>query len=238
MQSILSSQIDSKFDSLSSSINSGLKEVVQAIKSQPSILSEVNWTPIIQSLVSGIGTALGAQVSFPQSTGQPSTPLEKALPLTPSSQTSVNLNSMQASLHSVTQSLSTQIENLVKSQTQTNNQINSLAQGQVKTNSQVSSLTQAFIEAQTSSKNSPQGGNTEEGGSNGSSSTPTNPASATPVGNPMAALHASNLEIINKGEATKEHFGISGAAKFNLNKRIEELGFNPFVAPPENKKYL
>jgi hypothetical protein len=120
-----------------------------------------------------------------------------------------------------------------------NNQINSLAQGQVKTNSQVSSLTQAlqaFIEAQTSSKNSPQGGNTEEGGSNGSSSTPTISASATPVGNPMAALHVSNLEITNKVETTKEHFGISGAAKFNLNKRIEELGFNPFVAPPENKK--
>lgn len=139
------SAVNSGFEAMSSKLDSGFSQVVQAIKSQspsqpaaqPSILSGVNWTPIIQSLVSGIGTALGAQVSFSQPTGQLSSPLEKSLPLTPSSQTSINLtsietridklesglNSMQASLHSVSQSLSTQIENLVKSQTQTNNQM-------------------------------------------------------------------------------------------------------------------
>jgi hypothetical protein len=41
------------------------------------------------------------------------------------------------------------------------------------------------------------------------------------------ALHKSNFEITERSEPTTEHFGISGGAKFDLNKRIEELGFNP-----------
>jgi len=45
----------------------------------------------------------------------------------------------------------------------------------------------------------------------------------------MAALHAENMKAIEQVEETKEHFGISGAPKFNLNKRIEELGLPRFI---------
>lgn len=113
------------------------------------------------------------------------------------------------------------------------------------TSSQLSSLAQTletFIKAQTSSKD-PQGVN---GG--GTSSPPASPVlneniirssngvktrileETVPVS--MESLHAANLEITRRSEPTTEHFGISGAAKWNLNKMVAELGFDPMSPPP------
>lgn len=119
-----------------------------------------------------------------------------------------------------------------------------------KTSSQLSSLAQTletFIKAQTSSKD-PQGKN---GG--GTSSPPASPAlneniirSSNGVKtrileetapNQWATLHEQNLAITNNSEETTEVFSnISGGAKFNMNQRIEELGFNPFIPPQKETK--
>lgn len=48
----------------------------------------------------------------------------------------------------------------------------------------------------------------------------------------MVALHAENMKLLEQVEETKEHFGISGAAKFDLNNRVAELGFDPMSPPP------
>jgi hypothetical protein len=59
MQSTLSSQIDSKFNDLNSTMNNMADRIVEAIKTQPSGTSQdpsplgVNWATIIQGLISG-----------------------------------------------------------------------------------------------------------------------------------------------------------------------------------------
>lgn len=66
----LQSQIDSQFNDLNSTMSSGLKEVVNALKTQPSSPSQstnFNWAPLVQGLVSGLATSLGANISFPTS---------------------------------------------------------------------------------------------------------------------------------------------------------------------------
>jgi hypothetical protein len=94
------SSINSKFSTLNSTMSSGLKEVVHAIKtqSQPNTPSNssplgVNWTPIIQGLVTAVATTLGASVKFTP-TGQSSdeVPLANSSTLeTPVSQENLTL---------------------------------------------------------------------------------------------------------------------------------------------------
>ena len=58
---ILSSQINT----MSTQLSTGLKEVVQAIKSTPTILSGVNWTPLLQGLANVVVTSIGGSTQFP-----------------------------------------------------------------------------------------------------------------------------------------------------------------------------
>lgn len=77
-------------------------ELVNAIKSTPtSMLPGVNWTPIVQGLVSGLATSFGATINFPAST---------AIPVASSAQTTSgeaqnvqpNLDPIQAQLTELT----------------------------------------------------------------------------------------------------------------------------------------
>lgn len=238
---ILNSQLNSGFSDLQTSINTMSENIVTAIKSQapsPTPSGSIDWKPIVQAVAQVAITSLGGSVQPPVT---PATPVAS-----PASTQSGEVQVLQQHITALEERLNTfesALTSLVQSQASTNKTIENLASS---TSSQISALAvgqenlqqtlDTFLKAQISSKYFPQGGNTEEGGSNGSPSTPTTPVSATPAGNSMAALHAANLEITNKGETTKEHFGISGAAKFNLNERIEELGFNPLLPPPEDTK--
>uniref|UniRef100_U9SF97 Uncharacterized protein n=5 Tax=Rhizophagus TaxID=1129544 RepID=U9SF97_RHIID len=78
-------QLLNSINSMSSDLNAGLKEVVQAIQSSSTTQSTsiplgVNWTPIIQGLVSGVATSLGATLSFPSSTAQAGTTTQAQTP--------------------------------------------------------------------------------------------------------------------------------------------------------------
>jgi hypothetical protein len=79
MEASLSSQL--------SQLNSGIDRVISTIQaSSPtastSSMNSINWTPIVQALVSGVGTALGASVSFSsQAKSQVEVPLAQSSPL-------------------------------------------------------------------------------------------------------------------------------------------------------------
>jgi hypothetical protein len=88
----LSSSFDSRFDSLSSTMNSGFKDVVQAIKSQSAptpTLGGLNWNPVIQGLVSGLASSLGASVNFPSSANA-----SAEIPVVPSTQSTQSDNNL------------------------------------------------------------------------------------------------------------------------------------------------
>ncbi|CAB4432560.1 unnamed protein product [Rhizophagus irregularis] len=224
------------------------ERLVQAIKStQPSLLSGVNWTPIVQGLTNVVITSLGGQpVSFPTS---PAAPAAKTAVQAPGEAQGVieQIKALESRLESRISTLESAITAMAQSQTQLTDVVTN-------TSSQLSSLAQAlesFIKAQTSSKD-PQGVN---GG--GTSSAPASPVLSGNViktkngvkttilemegqkaSDVMAALHAENMKAIEQVEETKEHFCITGAGKFNLKNRIEELGFDPFLPPPsETENY-
>jgi hypothetical protein len=227
------SAINSGFETMNSkleSLNKGFEQLANVLQSQPkvtqpvaqpSIISGVDWTPIVQSVIAGIGTAFGAQVSFSQSASKVATPLEKSAPLTSSPQSPINLtkiearldnlennlNSVQTSLHSVTQNLSSQIENLAKSQVQTNSQVSSLAQA-----------LETFIKAQTPSKSS---------NSNDSNGGAVNSSTIEQIKNPPLNLP----EITTLQESNKS---------INFNKRIVTADLESMIEPTtgENLVYM
>lgn len=121
-------------------------ELVNAIKSTPTpiqvstptpMLPGVNWTPIVQGLVSGLATSFGATINFPTSTAIPVA--SSAVPTSGEVQNvQPNLVPIQAQLTELTnnfKALNNKVNNfesmltrLAESQVSTNNQINALAQ--------------------------------------------------------------------------------------------------------------
>jgi hypothetical protein len=129
--------LESKLDNLANSITELPSAINSAIRSQPSstIVSSplgVNWTPIVQGLVSGVAQSFGATVSFPTTPAkseQPTVVQQSGVNISPSS-------TILASLENKLISLESKLNNLESNITQLNN----------KTDTQISQLTNSITQ--------------------------------------------------------------------------------------------
>lgn len=203
--------------SLESKLDTGFKEMIQAIKSQPSAanpapspLGGVNWTPIIQGLITGVASSLGASVNFPTTT-QASVPAEAptTLDLSPVLTRLNKLESKYSNLETSVKSLASTVETLAKGQANMTNSVSSLAQ-----------TLEAFIKASTPSNSS----------NNSNDSTPAAPSSSSPITPPVAStpsLSKANLDsLINEGKIVLDTYDAS-----NLPS-LEELSIKSKKSPP------
>ncbi len=107
---------------------------MDAIKSIPAqtqtpVLGSINWTPIIQGVVSGVATSFGATVNFPIATAvlssKPSSSLETSPPITPSP-TTANLTPLETRIST----LESKFGSLESAMTQLTSTVSTMAQGQ------------------------------------------------------------------------------------------------------------
>lgn len=107
---------------------------MDAIKSIPAqtqtpVLGSINWTPIIQGVVSGVATSFGATVNFPTATAvlssKPSSSLETSPPITPSP-TTANLTPLETRIST----LESKFGSLESAMTQLTSTVSTMAQGQ------------------------------------------------------------------------------------------------------------
>jgi hypothetical protein len=196
--SVINSQINTLQTTILTSQAESTKQIVEAIKSNqsspnPSLLSGVNWAPLVHGLVNVVITQLGGSpVSFPSApvpTNAKQTPAEAPV-VSNLPQVEQLIESRIAPLLNKVSSLESALTSIAKSQGELSNTVSELAQSQGElTNtvtSQLSELAQnlnTFVKATgtkfetlnelISSSKSPQGGNGENGG--GTSSAPVTP---------------------------------------------------------------
>lgn len=171
--------INSGFEAMSSKLDSGFAQVVQAIKSQPSSTQPsstqpqassfggIDWTPIIQGLVSGVASSLGGTVNFNSSPSVPAQTTQSTADISP---LLTRLDKLESNVNLIT----TNFNKLVQSHSDLTSNVNSLAQGQSNLTSTVNTLAQTletFIKVSTPSSN----GNSSTNGSSTPSSKNTPP---------------------------------------------------------------
>src|SRR6266542_1373093 len=246
----LQSSIDSQFDNLSSLMSSGFKEVVNAIKTQPtpSVASTaLNWTPLIQGIVTGIASSYGAQVNFPTTSTPPtSTPGEVQVAQTPSlapiekkiSDLASQVDQIKDSVKVVNEEVNTKITNL---ETKMTKAISQLTIAQTNTNSQINSLTQSVAELakiMTLQLSSDSNGNSSSGDSTPPTST-NNSSTLAPSGAPQSYLHA---KAEKEGKRVVEYSScVMLANKLNLTSNEDEYftedDFEALILP-NGKNYV
>jgi hypothetical protein len=222
----------------------GFKEVVSAIKEINNISPSaplnsasplgVNWTPIIQGLVSGVATSFGATVKFPSSVSSTPSEVKVDTSIQPTMDPTLlnridkiesSIISIESTIATLAESTSTQINNLaaqiVESNINTNNKINSLV-------TQISALAELMASNKSNTNNN----------NNGTESPPAVPQTA-PSSNDQMSL-AQTCALMTKNFLTKEEsletqklIGITGPAQISTEEIIANAGFDPFRAPEE-----
>ncbi|POG53950.1 hypothetical protein GLOIN_2v1740220, partial [Rhizophagus irregularis DAOM 181602=DAOM 197198] len=155
---ILNSQISTLSTELKSTIISTNRELIEAIKSSSQVSSSqtvsplsssINWTPIVQGLVQGVASSLGATINFPSQV--PSQPI----PQTPVSQTSGEVQNVSSQVSQIKELIKTEISPLVNKVNNLESMLTRLAETTNSQISQVSSTVETLariVEAQITQK--------------------------------------------------------------------------------------
>lgn len=133
--------MNSQMHELSSELKVGFKEMVQAIKNiptqapaqTPSLLTGVNWAPIINGFANVLITNLGGQ-----SVPTPTSPVA-----TPASQTPAEAPVVSQDLAQIKELIKTEIAPLVNKVNNFESMLTRLTESQVSTNNQISALTES-----------------------------------------------------------------------------------------------
>jgi len=246
-------QLDSKIENLNTNLTTGFSQVVKAIKEQPSannITSPlgVNWTPIIQGVLTGVAQSFGANVSFPsaaQTPGEVQLKSSSSLPPVNLEPILNRLNEMESKITNIESTLDKTIKELTKVTNDqimaTNNNVNNLT-SQIellaenitkvndslsKTNSQVAILFEAITSKDSKGNNnngSSSNGTNSSGGGVSPQTAPTGPKEIRP-GVPIISRHntTSYEEAVN---FLQQH-------EFELGPQAPEFkntsNFDPFI---------
>lgn len=213
---ILNSQISALSSELKSTIISTNRELIEAIKSssQPvsPLSSSINWTPIVQGLVQGVASSLGATINFPSQPSQvPSQPVSQ----TPAIPTSGEVQNVSSQVSQIKELIKAEISPLVNKVNNLESMLTRLAETTNSQISQVSSTVETLarvVEAQITQKD-PQGVN--GGGSSSAPATPTAPTVEEEIISPISGVGRKTTE-----QLAKENLGFS---PFPTKEQLAEL---------------
>ena len=174
--------------------NQAIVEAIQTSKPAPSPLTEVNWTPLIQAVATGLAQAFGAQVSFP------TTPSPTTAPAAVSSaaQTPGEVQTLNTRLDRLEQLIQQHLpQHPAQSQVPQEiisrlNKLEKMVVNQVEAQTQLTNTVNTLTKAVTQLIQS-QASNGSNNGSNNSGSSPAAPA--TPAPQTLTAAPATQPEI-------------------------------------------
>ncbi|GBC46869.2 truncated DNA polymerase [Rhizophagus irregularis DAOM 181602=DAOM 197198] len=176
------------------------RQVTSQVAQQPAPVTQpllgINWTPIVQGLVTGVASSFGASVQFPtqpaaQTPGEvqvvPTSVPSTVVQTTPEPAT-VDLTPILSRLDK----LESTVTQLTQAQSSLTSSLETLAQGLIQTNNSLNS----FIEAQTKNTPSTSNGNSNDSNNGGSNSAPSTPVvnQTAPISNPKSAFLAIRRE--------------------------------------------